>query len=94
MADPRPRRHGRRPRDEGWEVLHPDIVEVTSTAPAGGLLSAGTVIAGALIARRYGREAAILVRVDDCGEIYARLAEEGDTTSPALRALTDTDYDE
>lgn len=52
------------------------------------------MIAGALIARRYGREAAILVRVDDCGEIYARLAEEGDTTSPALRALTDTDYDE
>jgi hypothetical protein len=80
--------------DEGWEVLHPDVIEVTSAAPAGGLLSAGTEIAGALLARRYGYEAAILVRVDDCGEIYARLAEDGDTAGPALRALTDDDYDE
>lgn len=78
--------------EQGWDVLHPDVIEVTSTAEAGGLLSTGTQIAGALLARRYGYEAAILVRVDDCGEIYARLAHDGDTNQPALRALTDEDY--
>jgi hypothetical protein len=62
--------------------------------PSGRTLSSGTEIAGALIARRFGYEAAILVRVDDGGEVYARLAEDGDTTSPALRALTNEDDDE
>jgi hypothetical protein len=77
--------------DEGWEVLPPDVIAITTTAPAGGPLSAGTEIAGALLARRYGYQAAIVVRVDDCGEIYARLAHDGDTNQPALRALTDKD---
>lgn len=80
--------------DHGWDVLHPDVIEVTSAAPTDGMLSTGTEIAGALLARRYGYEAAILVRVDDCGEIYARLAHDGDTTWPVLRRLTDADYDE
>lgn len=80
--------------EQGWQVLHPDVIEVTGTAEAGGVLSTGTEIAGALLARRYGYEAAILVRVDDAGEIYARLTHDGDTNQPALRALTDTDHDE
>jgi hypothetical protein len=77
--------------EQGWDVVHDQAATVTDTAEAGGLLSTGTEIAGALRARRYGYEAAILVRVDDCGEIYARLTEEGDTDRPALRALTDDD---
>jgi hypothetical protein len=77
--------------DEGWEVLAPDVISVTS-APA-GLISTGTETAGALLARRYGYQAAIIVRVDDCGEIYPRLAHDDDTNRPALRALTDEDYD-
>jgi hypothetical protein len=77
--------------DEGWDVFHDQEVKVTAPPPAGGILSTGTEIAGALRARRYGYEAAILVRVDDCGEIYARLAEAGDVTGPALRAQTDED---
>jgi|GEM_PF-5461800 len=48
---------------------------------------------GALLARRYGYQAAILVRVNDCGEIYARLAHDDDTNQPALRALSNEDYD-
>ena len=80
--------------EHGWDVLHPDVIEVTPAAPTGGLLSTGTEIAGALLARRYGYEAAILVRVDDAGEIYARLADEDDTTSPARRPLADADYDD
>jgi hypothetical protein len=74
----------------GWEVSF-DQVEVTGTAPPGGFLSESTEIVGALLARRYGYQAAILVRVDDAGEIYARLAQPGDTTAPALRALTGED---
>jgi hypothetical protein len=68
--------------EQGWDVLPPDGIAVTDTAPSGGLLSTRTEIAGALLARRYGYEAAILVRVDECGEIYARLAEDGDTNQP------------
>lgn len=74
-----------------WSRGRHGLIEVTPNAPAGGLLSGGTEIAGALLARRYGYEAAILVRVDDVGEIYPRLAEDGDTTSPARRLLTDED---
>jgi hypothetical protein len=61
---------------------------ITTSEFAGGLLSTGTEIVGALVAGRYGYQGAILVRVDDCGEIYARLAEDGDTDRPALRPLT------
>ncbi len=80
--------------EQGWDVLHPDVLEVTSAAPTDGVLSTGTEIAGALLARRYGYEAAIVVRVDDCGEIYARLADEGAVTAHALRPLGEADYDE
>ena len=31
--------------------------------------------------------------VDDCGKIYTRLAEDGDTDRAPLRPLTDADYD-
>jgi hypothetical protein len=62
--------------DLGWKVrpgpeLSPDV-------EAGGILSTGTVVAGSLWASRFGQEAAVIVRVDDCGEIYARLADPDD----------------
>jgi hypothetical protein len=76
--------------EAGWEVFH-DQVQLTGAAKPGGFLSEATEIAGALLARRYGYQAAILVRVDDCGEIYARLAEDEDVTGPALRPLTAED---
>ena len=76
--------------EQGWEVFH-DQIKLTGAAPAGGLLSTDTQIVGALLARRYGYQAAILVRVDDCGEIYARLAQPGDTPGPPLRPRTDED---
>lgn len=74
--------------DLGWQVFL-DLDKVTDSAEPGGIFSESTEIVGALRARRYGYEAAILVRVDDCGEIYARLAEEGDVAGPVLRTVDD-----
>lgn len=66
----------------GWTVtpgphLSPDV------AP-GGLLSTGTEIVGCLWARRYGTDAPVIVRVDDCGEIYPRLADADDLLDPSV----------
>ncbi len=55
------------------------------TAPAGGPVPLGTEIVGTLFGRRYGSKAAIVVRVEDSGEIHARLAQPGDGTGPVLR---------
>jgi hypothetical protein len=70
----------------GWRV-QPDRPLVAQTADRGGILSEGTEILGALRAGRYGWEGPILVRVDDCGEIYARLAEPGDVPNAKLRMV-------
>jgi hypothetical protein len=70
--------------EQGWEVFH-DQVNVTGASPASGLVPLDTEIVGMLFARRYGYTAAIVVRVDDCGEIYARLAQPGDVLGPVLR---------
>lgn len=66
----------------GWRVQE-DRPFVAETAEAGGILSEKTEILGALRARRYGWEALILVRVDDCGEIYARLANRETSPTPS-----------
>jgi len=52
--------------------------ELSEHVQAGRIPSFGTEVVGSLWATRYGREVALVVRVDDCGEIYARLAEPGD----------------
>jgi hypothetical protein len=62
--------------ERGWTVrpgpeLAPDV-------EPGGILSIGTEVAGSLWAERYGQEVALIIRVDDCGEIYPRLAEADD----------------
>lgn len=77
----------------GWRV-QPERPWVAETAEVGGILSEKTEILGALRARRYGWEAPILVRVDDCGEIYARLAEPGDVPNAKLRMIEGPDVSE
>jgi len=77
----------------GWRV-QPDRPSVAETAEVGGILSEKTEILGALRVRRYGWEAPILVRVDDCGEIYARLAEPGDVPNAKLRMIEGPDVSE
>jgi len=44
---------------------------------------------GALSVRRYGFEAIGIVRVDDVGEVYIRLADADEVGGPPLRALTE-----
>lgn len=73
-------------KELGWRV-EPDRPSVADTAEPGGIMSERTEIVGALRAHRYGWEAPILVRVDDCGEIYARLAEPGDVPNTELRKV-------
>lgn len=46
-------------------------------------------VLGVLEAWRYGHAAAIVVRVDCCGEIFARLPDEADVAGPVLRPLSD-----
>lgn len=60
----------------GWEVrpgpeLSPDV-------EPSGTLATGTVVAGSLWVNRFGHEAAVIMRVDGCGEIYRRLADPDD----------------
>jgi len=62
--------------ERGWSVrpgpgLSPDV-------EPGGILSSATRVVGSLWATRYGHEVPIVVRVDDCGEIYPRLADPAD----------------
>jgi hypothetical protein len=68
--------------DRGWRVrpgpaLSPEV-------KPGGLLSVGTQVVGSLWASRYGREVALVIRVDDCGEIYSRLADSEDLVPRSL----------
>ena len=69
----------------GWKVrLGPDL---SPDVDPGGILSVGTVVLGSLWASRFGQEAAVIVRVDDCGEIYARLAEPEDLLDQKVMGL-------
>ncbi|MGH9022679.1 MAG: hypothetical protein ACRDV9_06225 [Acidimicrobiia bacterium] len=65
--------------DRGWQVR-------TGPAPSPevepGGLSVGSQVLGSLWASRYGREVALVIRVDDCGEIYPRLADPEDLRDP------------
>jgi hypothetical protein len=77
----------------GWWV-EPERPAVADSAEPGGIFSEATEIVGALRARRHGWEAPILVRVDDCGEVYPRLAEPGDVTNAHVRMVEGRDYPE
>lgn len=70
--------------DRGWQVRPGP--ELSPEVEPGGLLSTSTEVLGSLWASRYGHEVAVVVRVDDCGEIYSRLADVADivTASPAV----------
>lgn len=69
--------------ETGWVVRGP--VELRGDVAT----SDGDRMLGAIGAWRYGWAAAVVVRVDDCGEIFARLAEDADVAGPALRPLSD-----
>jgi hypothetical protein len=58
----------------GWLVRRG---ELSNDGGPGGIFSIGSEVVGSLWATRYGREVPLVVRVDDCGGIYARLAEPG-----------------
>ena len=60
----------------GWKVRPGP--ELSPNVEPDGIFSVGTVVVGSLWASRFGHEAAVIVRVDDCGEIYARLADAED----------------
>jgi hypothetical protein len=62
--------------DRGWKVRPGP--ELSSGVEPGGILSTSTEVVGSLWAYRYGHEVALVVRVDDCGEIYSRLADPDD----------------
>jgi hypothetical protein len=62
--------------EQGWEVGPGP--ELSEEFESGGIPSAGTEVVGSLWAARYGHEVPLVVWVDDCGEIYARLADVGD----------------
>jgi hypothetical protein len=70
----------------GWEVR----TERPSLLPAADGIN---TVVGALRARRYGHEAAVVVRVDECGEIYPRLAEPGEVRGPRLSPIA-ADHDD
>jgi hypothetical protein len=66
-------------QEQGWHVGRgrPELLA--------GAHQANTVVGG-LCARRHGRETALVVRVDDYGEIYARHAEPGEVRGRSLTA--------
>lgn len=64
-------------------------------APGLGAEPGDNVAVGVLEAWRYGWAIAVVVRVDSCGEIYARRAGDDDVEVPhALRQLSDAEEDE
>lgn len=75
--------------EQGWQVRR-------QLTPAPGASQPGdNVVVGALEAWRYGRSVAIVVRVDYCGEIYARRADDQEVVGVrALRPLSDDEEDE
>lgn len=49
------------------------------------------VVLAQAIVRRYGFELATIVRIDDAGEVYPRLADADDLAGPTIRELGDDD---
>ena len=73
----------------GWKVRPGP--ELSPTVEPGGIFSVGTVVVGSLWASRFGHEAVVIVRVDDCGEIYARLADAEDLLDSKSREFAPID---
>lgn len=75
--------------ERGWQVRR-------SLTPAPAASQPGdNVVVGALEAWRYGWAIAIVVRVDSCGEVYARRADDHEVVGVrALRKLSDDEEDE
>lgn len=74
----------------GWQVA-PERRSLAQSAKAGAVFSGATEILGVLRVRRYGWEAAVLVRVDDCGEIYPRLAQPDEVVDSGVRLVNGPD---
>ena len=75
--------------DRGWQVRG------TLTPSSGASQPGDNVVVGALEAWRYGWAVAIVVRVDCCGEVYARRADDHEVIGArALLPLRDDEEDE
>ena len=79
---------------DGWDV-QPDQARLSSAAQKKDEdLFGGTRVLGVLVGRRHGWQAPIVVRVDDFGEVYARVGERGDVVGVELRELTAAERDQ
>jgi hypothetical protein len=69
----------------GWELSLdcPDVLPAAADV--------GNPVAGGLYARRYGYETAVIVRVDACGEIYARMADTEEIRGEPFRPIATDD---
>lgn len=75
--------------ERGWQVRGPLTPASVASQPG------DNVVVGALEAWRYGWAVAIVVRVDYCGEVYARRADDDEVVGvPALRQLSNDEEDE
>lgn len=73
--------------DKGW------VVRARLPVPSGGVVGHDPVL-GVVVAWRYGWAVAIVVRVDECGEIFARRADDGMVSvGAALRPLSGEEED-
>ncbi|HET7486506.1 MAG TPA: hypothetical protein VFJ85_01160 [Acidimicrobiales bacterium] len=76
--------------ERGWQVRGP-----LRAVPGLGAEPGDNVVLGVLEAWRYGWAIAVVVRVDYCGEVYARRAGDDDVeVARALRQLSDAEEDE
>lgn len=75
----------------GWRV-EPGPPGIAHSAEPGGILSEATEIVGGLRVRRYGSEAAVLVRVDDCDEIHTRLTGPDEVGNARLRRVEEPEF--
>ena len=75
--------------ERGWQVRR-------ALTPAPGASQPGdNVVVGALEAWRYGWAVAVVVRVDYCGEVYARRADDDEVAGVrVLRKLSDDEEDQ
>ena len=74
-------------RADGWEILPDRLLTRPAAARTNRLL-------GGLVGRRYGWQAPIVVRADDAGEVYVRLADRDEIRGPGLRELTDREREQ
>ena len=72
---------------DGWDIL---ATRPRVTARAERI----NRVLGGLVGRRYGWQAPIVVRADDTGEVYARLADRDEVRGPGLGELTDREREQ